>query len=328
MFFKKKKPKRLYMPTKSKWYRKPRKKPVKKMGPRRAVFSKGMKTGFSRFFKDAIAYIIIGALFIGILGFFLFSNKFSIAKIEVARSDIYVDNAGVAQLLNDYKGQSIFSFSKNEAKALIEEAYPEFSDVQIKRLLPNTIKVDVVTYDIVANVRAFYTLPNAEESIHLNDEPDEDSEENEVAPISRQEITPIEQKALLNSIGQALIGREENPNLVTITIDGLTQPIEDKQFVIEPEHMQFINESVRYVVNTEKMEIKEIIYFPIAHEVHLVTQDDLTLWLISKKDYKSQLNRFSTIYNLAEMQDEDIAYFDLRVNEKIIYCPRGKQCDK
>jgi len=328
MFFKKKKPKRLYVPTKSKWYNKPRRKTNTRNSTNRKLFSKGFKSGFSRVVKDAFMYVVGAGLLIGAIVFFLFSNKFSIDTIEIARNDLYIDNVAVSKALKDYRGTSIFTFSKPEAKALIKDSFPEFETIEIKRILPNKIKVELKSYDVIANVSVFYTLPEVEANLEIEEEEENPDDPPEVEASNREEITPIEQKALLNSIGQVLLGRDENPELMTITIEGLTQPIKDKEFVIEPEHMEFITNSIKYLSNTLQMEVASITYYPIAHEVHLTTPDDLTLWLITKKDYKKQLDRFHTIYNLAEMRSEDIAYFDLRVNEKIIYCPRGQRCDK
>lgn len=336
MIFRKKRPKRLYYPTKSSWYRKPRRRP--KVRSSRKIFSHNIRTHFTRLLKDAFLYVVIGAVFLVLVIFLLFSSRFAINKIEVARDDLHIDSAMVTELLADAKGQSIFTFSTRKAAALIQEKYPEFSKVEVRKLLPNRIKIDLETYDIVANIKAYYVLPKVEA-------PPASEEDQQALQISealksafdleagtetedKEEITPIEQKALLNRIGQAIFDREEDLELMTITVDGLTQPIEDREVVIPKEAMDYILNSIKYFVNLMQMDIVSVRYLPTAREVHLTTDNNLVLWLSTMKDYKEQLDKLHTIYKVAELDKENLAYIDLRVKEKIIYCPRGSACDR
>ncbi len=334
MPFRKKRPKRLYYPTKSSWYRKPRRRP--KVRSSKKIFSHSIRTHFTRFLKDAFLFVVIGVVFLALIIFLLFSSRFAISKIEVARDDLHIDSSMVTELLAESKGKSIFAFSKKKAKNLIEDTYPEFSRVEIRKLLPNRIKVELETHEIVANIKAYYILPKVEE-------PEPSEEEREALEISealktafdleagtetedKEEITPIEQKALLNRIGQAIFDREEDLQLMTITVDGLSQPIEDREVIIPTESMDYIVNSIKYFVNLMQKEVTSVRFLPIAREVHLTTEDTLVLWLSTMKDYEEQLDKLHTIYKVAELDKEDLAYIDLRIKEKIIYCPRGTAC--
>lgn len=333
MIFRKKRPKRLYYPTKSSWYRKPRRRP--KVRSSRKIFSHSIRTHFTRLLKDFLLYVIIGVVFLGLLIFLLFSSRFAINKIEIARGDLHIDSSAVTNLLADYKGKSIFTFSKSKTSNLIQEAYPEFARIEVKKLLPNTIKVELETHEIVANIKAYYVLPKIEPE--LSEEDEEMLEITEALKTAfdlkagtetedKEEITPIEQKALLNRIGQAIFDREEDLQLMTITIDGLSQPIEDREIIIPETSMDYILNSIKYFTNLMGVEVTSIRYLPVAREVHLKTEGNLILWFSTEKDYKEQIDKLHTIYKVAELDKEDLAYIDLRVKEKIIYCPRGTRC--
>ncbi len=328
MFFKKKKPNRLYVATKSKWYNKPRTRPT--VGTSRKILSLGLRTKFSVFFKDSFLYLIAGLIFLGLIFFLVFSSKFSINKIDIARNNLYINSATISTLLAPYKGDSIFFFSKSKAQELIQKKYPEFSKVEIRKLLPDRIKVELETYDIIANVKAYYTLPKVDETAAFSKDAEQDSFDKEfgTTTTSKKQLNPIKQEAQLNSIGQAIFDREVNPDLMTITIEGLSQPIEDRQIIVPKEDMAYITDTLKYFHNIIQTEIKQVKYFPIANEVHLTTDKNLTLWLLTKKPYKEQLDRFNTIYKAKKLDKVDIAYMDLRVTEKVIYCPRGTSCDK
>jgi len=333
MIFGKKRPKRLYYPTKSRWYRRPRRQPSVRSS--RKLFTHNIRTHFTRLLKDFLLYVIIATVFLGLLIFLVFSSRFAISKIEIARDDLHIDSSAVTTLLADYKGKSIFTFSKSRAAQLIHEKYPEFARVEIKKLLPNTIKVELETHEIVANIRAYYVLPKVETV-----PADMDVEAIEVAEalrtafdlqagmetVDREEITPIEQKALLNRIGQAIFDREEDLQLMTITVDGLSQPIEDREIVVPEASMDYIVGAIKYFSNLMQMQVASVRYLPVAREVHLQTDNNLVLWLSTEKDYREQLDKLNTIYKVAELDKEDLAYIDLRIKEKIIYCPRSTSC--
>ena len=334
MIFGKKRQKRLYYPTKSSWYRKPRR---KRLSPRtsRKIFSHNIRTHFTRLIKDFLLYVIIAVVFFTLVLFLIFSSRFAITKIEVARDDLHIDSAAVSHMLADYKGGSIFTFSKKEVADTIQEQYPEFSQVVVRKVWPDTIRVELETYEIVANVRALYTLPKVETS-----SADLDGEALEVREAlrtafdlemgteteEREELMPIEQKALLNRIGQAIFDREEDLELMTVTVDGLSQPIEDRERVVSVAAMDYMLDAIKYFTNLMQMEVLFVRYLPTAREVHLGTNDGLVLWLTLEKDYKQQIDKLHTIYKVAALDQEDLAYIDLRVKEKIIYCPHNARC--
>ncbi len=331
MLFGKKKPKRLYYPTKSRWYRRPRKR--RRVQTARRTLTHQLKSKISQFFKGSIILgilattIIIAILYIG------FSGHFAITKIDVARDNLHIDSAEITNQLNHFKGKNIFFFSRYNIQKTIKENYPEFSIIHIKKVLPHTLKIELETHEIVANIKAYYQLPEVEN-------PPDETEGMRIEEVLRdafilieneeeeEENAPIEQKALLNRIGQAIFDQEEDLGLMTIVIENLTQPIEDREIVIPEHKMDFILESIQYFNNTMRMVVDRIKYLPVAREVHFVTEDDLIIWLSMEKDYKEQIDKLNVIYQAAELDKEDIDYIDLRIDEKLIYCPRRSQCGR
>ena len=132
---------------------------------------------------------------------------------------------------------------------------------------------------------------------------------------------------MINKIGQAIFDKEEDLELMTITITRLSQPIEDREVIITNEKMNYILDSIRYFSNLFKMEIIGVEYLPIAREVHLKTNAGFSIWITTEKDYRKQIDKLNTIYEVAELNKEDLAYIDLRVQEKVIYCPLRSNCN-
>lgn len=331
MFKRKKSPKRLYYPTKSRWYTQPRR-GVKKRSTRK-LFANNIKTKFTRLFKNVIYFIITGLILLLLILFLMFSSYFSIASVEVIRRDFHIDTALISNQLNRYIGDNILFFQRSKIVDIIHENFPEFATVQVKKVLPNTIKIELKSHPIVANIRAYYVLPEAETTV-------EDVVESEIKSALRnsfvldegvsdsdEEIVPIEQKCLINDIGQTIFDKEEDLELMTISITGLTQPIEDREIIIDVDRMNYILDSIKYFSNLFKMEVVGVTYLPIAREVHLNTDSNFDIWITTEKDYKKQIDKLNTIYEVAELDTEDLAYIDLRVQEKVIYCPLRSNCN-
>lgn len=352
MFLRKKKPKRLYYPVKSKWFTKPRRKPSVKRNNK--LFKGGFK-GLKKSMKKSLQTVVVVAFFAVLILFLAFSSYFSIKNIEVVRENFSTDSTSIENELKPYIGKNIVFFSRNRIFTTLQNRFPEFESIQVEKVLPGTIRVKLESYPVVANLRTYYVLAPAdeatEESFTELSKAIEELSGSEAAlerikvdsPLSSESITDsvfnldgfeekepesVEQKAILNQIGQALFDREENLELFTISIHGLTQPIADRDQVIPKEHMDFIFEAIQYFRNALKLEVMSLDYLPIAREIHLKTDNNLTIWISIDRDYKGQIDKMSTIYEPAELNKEDIAYIDLRIKEKIIYCPRTARCNK
>lgn len=351
MVFRKKKPKRLYYPVKSNWYNKPRKRSASKRS------NKAIKKGRNEFFQDLVKkslYLLITGIAFGILLILLFiSSYFSITDIEVVRENFNIDSAAIENELNPYIGRNILFFPKSKIYKTINTHFPEFADIEVRKVFPSSIKINLQSHPIAANLRAYYILPEPEEILEedfteLNKAIEEltgtttdlealgaskilsddeisqgifDIEEEEDGP------EPIEQKSLLNRIGQAIFDQEENLELMTVTVRQLTQPVEDREQVIPKENMDYMLESIQYFTNTIGLEILGVEYLPVAREIHLKTENNLVIWISIERDFKDQIDKLNIVYESVELNKEDLSYIDLRVGEKIIYCPRNARCD-
>lgn len=353
MSFWKKKPKRLYYPVKSNWYTRPK---------RRAAIRRPRKTlsasvnEMRKAMKKYAFWTASAAGMLVLILFFVFSSYFSIKNIEVNRQNFNVDSAAIENEMSQFIGRNILFFSRSSIYDVIQKKFPEFSGVQIHKLLPSTIKIELESQPIIANLKAYYILPEPEPEVQesfdqLNRAIQELSSGNSDAeggdidiksPIQDKKIAenvftldenkpkpePVEQKCLLNSIGQAIFDQEENLELMTITIHGLTQPIKDRDIVIPKDQMDLISGTIQYYKNIMGLDILGIEYLPVAREIHIKTVNNLILWISLDRGYKDQIDKLQTIYKAAELNKEDIAYIDLRIKEKVIYCPRHARCDK
>jgi cell division septal protein FtsQ len=350
MILRKKKPRRLYYPAKSTWYKRPRRRPKVKRA--RKLFKGGFK-GFLKQLARRSLYALIAVIAVAILVLILtLSSYFAVTDIEVVRENFNIDSAAIENKLNPFIGRNFLFFPKKEVQKVIHEYFPEFAEIEVHKVFPSTIQIDLKSHPIVANLRAYYILPKAEElpqqsftalsraveelsgdigaiSLEPAEVHDEEMLE-EIFSLEEGDVGPLvnEQKSLINRIGQAIFDQEENLELMTITIRGLTQPVEDREHVILTEHMGYMLEAIKYWVNVMGIEIVGVEYLAIPREIHLKTTENLILWLTTERDFKKQIDKLSTIYEAAELSSEDLSYIDLRIRDKVIYCPRNSRCDK
>lgn len=351
MFFRKKKPKRLYYPVKSRWYTKPRRRPSVK---RQNKLFKGGWKGIKKNLAKSIYLTITVGIFLILVIFLVFSSYFSVTDIDVVRENFNVDSAAIENELNQYIGKNIIFFPRSRIYKTIQTKFPEFSSVKINKKLPSTISIYLESHPAVANLRAYYILPKAEETTtedftNLNKAIEEISGSDSSLTISttpspltdktiadsvftleenKKEPQPVEQKSLLNRIGQAIFDQDENLELITITIKNLTQPVKDREQIVEKKHMDYILDSIKYLKNTMELEVVSLEYIKIAREIHLKTKNNLVLWVSIERDYKSQIDKLNTIYTASELDKEKLAYIDLRIRDKVIYCPTDAKCDE
>ncbi len=299
--------------------------------------------------------VITGVSIVILLLILITSTYLSITNIEVVRENFNINSAEIENKLNIYIGKNLLFFPKSKIYKTINTHFPEFNEVKVNKIFPSIVKIQLTSHPIVANLRAYYVLPEpvvvVEESFtELNKAIEELSgTDPNLAlldinnPLSDEDVSeaifdlgeggdegpePIEQKSLLNRIGQAIFDQEENLELMTITVRNLTQPIEDREQVVHTQYMDIILETIQYFQNTMGFEVLGIEYLSVAREIHLKTENNLVIWISINRDFKEQIDKMHTIYEPAELNSENISYIDLRVKDKVIYCPRHTRCDQ
>lgn len=350
MFKKKKKSNRLYYPTKSTWYRRPRRKSYAAVRKRNWFSFKGLfKT-----LKPSPFFMLISLILVAFISFLAFSSYFIVSDIKVLRKNLNINIAAIENELRPFIGKNFFLISKSRMTQMIQEKFPEFQNIEIQKVFPSVINVQVESFPIIANLSAFYTppLPEKPSLTNLdqlnraiedlsNSDPDiadtliksplqDEAASRKAFSLDEDvEVIPetIEQKGLLNQIGQVIFDQEENLELLTIVIKDLKEPLEDRQIAILPEKMNYIFESIQYFQAQTDTKILKIEYLPIAREVHLVTVDNLYLWIDTERPFRDQIDKFKLIYKPAELDKENLSYIDLRIKEKVIYCPKRAACD-
>ena len=152
--FNKKKPKRLYYPTKARWYTPPRRRSRKR--PTQKVFVGAVRNRFSKYLKSSVYVSALVLLFLTLILFLFLSSRFAITNIEVARESFNIDSAAITAGLNEYIGKNILFLPSSRIRKNIQEAFPEFANVQVNKILPNKIQIRLATLRVRRVFSDFY----------------------------------------------------------------------------------------------------------------------------------------------------------------------------
>ncbi len=97
---------------------------------------------------------IPAGLFLGGRCFFLGSEVFAIGEMAVGGSGgcSFVDVEG--RLRSLYEGRNIFMVDLRQARMLIEKDYPQFKEVEVRRVLPDRLEVDITGREAAAVIDA------------------------------------------------------------------------------------------------------------------------------------------------------------------------------
>ena len=86
-----------------------------------------------------------GALAAGGWYYFFKSSAFSIESIVINKPRGYVFTVGENKLKRLYSGRNIFAVDLDQVETLVRNEYPQLRNVEVKRDLPNTLEVDIVS---------------------------------------------------------------------------------------------------------------------------------------------------------------------------------------
>ena len=186
--------------------------------------------------------------------------------------------------------KSIFWLDLSEiAKKALSQS-PQLQTVKVTKEYPDTISIEFSKYPLAANI--------------IN------------------KSSNLKKTYLVNSLGFAVKEDFEKTDLPYITIES-DEPINPKNAVIEKTKLKYILDSIVYFEDKFGMKVKEVLYKPIAREIHILTDHDFYLWLDIQRPFEDQLKKLKKIIVKLDIYKESLQYIDLRIAEnsgdKIIY---------
>lgn len=245
----------------------------------------------TRFTKIFALLCVITAIIILIYAV-VFSGYFKLKNINFQDENFETQTLStlIRKSLATSLNKSLFFTDLETLQTKILEDFPEIETVKIEKDYPNSIVIEFLEYPLVANI--------------IN------------------ESSSLKKSYVINSIGYSIKEDFENPNLPYIRVKS-DEPINTKNAVIESKKLEYILNAKAYFEDKFGMKVKEIIYKPIAREIHLLTEKDFYIWLDIQVKAENQLKKLKKALVKLDIYKEKFAYIDLRIaggtGDKIIY---------
>lgn len=241
-------------------------------------------------------FLIWSLLILSSLYIILFSDYFSVKNIDVIKNDSWVNINLVYKSVEDVRYSPLVFIDKNEIKDKILSFQPNINKIEIQKILPNNLKIILTSFE-----KLFYF--------------ENDWKKYEI--LSNGSVIPT-----------ATIKKENTIKIKWLSLYGFI----DYKIIFDWSILKSINNTVKYInENNTLVKIKNITYYLKEYEFHILTQDDITILFDLTKEIKPQIEKLDIFYKNYQSQIKSwISYIDLRVDDKLIYCPKDKynNCEK
>lgn len=248
-------------------------------------------------FKNIYLYYFILWIVLCFLSIYLlfFSHYFQIKNINIIINDEYININMAYKAVDNFRYNSTFFVDKKLIEEKIKYYQPNIKELKIQKILPDLIKITLISYDVLFK-------------------------------------TTINKKSYLISENWVFIpSNKENDleNLDIIWLDFIW--IIDYKKIILTENIKNIDLLIKKIKESNSfIMIKELKYYKKEQELHIITNDKITIIFDLQKDIISQVEKLNIFYKEKKNIKEKIIYIDLRIDEKIIYCDSSNefQCKK
>lgn len=275
----------------------------KKLKKRKNLLSIKKITKFKIDKKQFIYYYIwlVIIIFLVIISV-LFWPNFSVKNIEIIKKDNITNIDLSYRSIDDIRWESIFFINKKDIKDKLINYQKNIKNIDIEVVLPNTVKINIESYKALFN-----------------------SEINWKKYIITENWTAIPTKEWNQEIWEINIKSIKNNNISLIDYKNIF----DTKFISS---IYILKKKLEE--NIINIEVNKITYYEIEREAHFYINNDTIIIFDLNWDINKQIQAISIFskeneYNI-DISKPWIVYIDLRINDKIFYCPieNESQCKK
>jgi cell division septal protein FtsQ len=246
---------------------------------------------FNKIKNLSILIIVLVAIIFFIYAIF-FSKYFTITNIALKNPEIQNQNVAdqIKNSISKTLGQNILFAKTKELETKVLSVFPELEKVTITKSFPHELLIEFAEYPLVANV--------------IN------------------QSKTIKKTYIVNGVGYAVKEDYEDKTLPYIRIQ-TDEPLNTKNIIIEPSKLTYILDAKKYFEDKFGMKILEIVYKPVAREIHLYTEKKFSIWLDIQRPFDQQLKKLKKALVKLNIYQDSFEYIDLRIagnnGDKIIY---------
>ncbi len=244
--------------------------------------------------------VLVAASAIGLVSALLFSPVFSVKQIQVKRQDSRIDSDEVQKILAPLFSQRLIFITRKNVLSLLTAAYPDITDVAIKKIHPSTLSVSIFVDPIIAELRVM-SDGMAMSGSTLQAETDQ-----RYYYVTQKGFTLVSTTRLL----------QKNP-LPTIEVTDWGVRPEDRTLLTDTDTLAAIFSARDMLRENFGITPTGIILYLRAREFHVRTKS-FTLFFDRTSPIPVQFERFRELMKSVPLEQVR-EYVDLRIADRVVY---------
>lgn len=275
---------------------------------KKIVFLSSKVSNFWKRFFIQLSYFLVVVLFIGLIFIFFFTSLFVVKNINLERENFRIDSGEVLDFLSEYRYRNILLISTSKIEEDIKKKFPEYKTATVKRILPNSLSVQVKNFEIIAKLKVLI-------------KPEKRLVGTGSSLVETLGLQPYEQILALNSIGIIEAYNELYQDFPMLEIANIQDfPLVQGDKLLSLDKLSLILKAKEELFNELKLSVNYMKYFPDARELHLKTNNEYEIWIDFMSPITEQIDKLKKISNDVDWNENPPnEYIDLRVKNRIIY---------
>lgn len=255
-----------------------------------------IKSGKSSTVRKILWVLLILVILGGGIYIIFFSHSFDLKKWDFKEGDNFMEpDETLSQILEKERNKNLLFINENIIISQILANYPQVKNVEVKKIFPQKIRIEIENYPVVANLT--------------------------------NRVGDVRKKFLINSNGYTVEENTEDPALPYIEIQ-TAEMLTLKNTALKVNILEYILKSIRLFEEKFSIKVLDAKYLSREREVHLKTGKFFSVWIDMEKDLNKQLEKLKNALVKLDIQHTPLEYIDLRIsgtdNEKVIYKLRKK----
>ncbi len=237
-----------------------------------------------KMFRESVLFGILFFVMAAFILFAFFSPYFTLKKIIIVRDNPNLNVQQIETSLDEFYGKNLFILSHSDLQAVLSENFPEFRSVKITEKWPDQLEFKIEISPPAANLQNMETA--------------------NFAVISDDGV---------------ILSENADESLPIIKVFQHEKIITARQRFVDKETFAKIFEAERLYNEKIKLPVKELHFYFLSKEIHLVSSDGMVIWLDAQVDIAQQIRKLELGANEIKLYSRKFEHIDLRIPERVIH---------
>ncbi len=238
----------------------------------------------ARLFRTSFLVSFIFSLITLFILIALFSPYFDIKKIAFLRDDPRLDIELLEESVADFYGKNLLLLSHQKMKNHLYDIFPEFETIDIQEKWPSEVELKVTLSPPFVNI--------------LNHE--------------------LANFWVVTKSG-IVLQKEAQEGLPLITVFQHEKPITHRQKFLKTEELEKIFAARDFIHQELDLKISELHLFYVSKEVHLITENNFSIWIDLAQDIEPQVRKLKLAEEKIDFYFSPLEHIDLRIPNQIFW---------